>query len=147
MLELQFNASNLRGDEMVVQPYNASALASAMEVMVNGTDPHSPAPGRWVTVQIKAKPPVDGALFEAAVVVDLSSLNGSTALGVRYAWGDSPCCLNYPLYPKGDEPCLPGSCPIMAEPSKMPAMPFLAEIVEGRCRCQAPQRCDGTTPV
>ena len=138
-LELRFNITNLRGDTVVVQSYNATALASAMEVMVNGTTPRSPAPGVWINVQIAVS--ADAGL--AVVAVNLTSLNGSTPLAVRYAWGDSPCCLNFPLYPRGDQPCLPASCPIMGKPSDLPAMPFVADIVDNRCRCRSPQQCDG----
>ena len=41
-------------------------------------------------------------------------------------------------------PCPPNSCPLSAAKSDLPAMPFEAEIVDGKCKCMAPQTCDYT---
>lgn len=143
-IQLRFNSSLLRGDSLLIQPYNTSAMASAMEVMINGTLPKAVAPGIWLGAQIRAGGGGGTGIAEAPViVVDISHLNGTAPLGVRYAWGSSPCCLNFPLYPQGDQPCLPASCPLMGTPSTLPAMPFQAAIVGGRCECTPPQRCDG----
>ena len=38
------------------------------------------------------------------------------------------------------KPCGPASCPIMSS-SSLPANPFLAKIVDGKCECIAPQVC------
>ena len=38
------------------------------------------------------------------------------------------------------KPCGPASCPIMAS-GGLPANPFLAKIVDGKCECIAPQVC------
>ena len=77
------------------------------------------------------------------VVVDLSPLNGSTPLALRYAWDDAEtdCCVH-------DDglglrfPCPPGNCPLVGRASRLPANPFLAKITaDGRCECVAPQLC------
>eukprot|EP01065_Artemidia_motanka_P052926 TRINITY_DN9682_c0_g2_i1.p1 TRINITY_DN9682_c0_g2~~TRINITY_DN9682_c0_g2_i1.p1 ORF type:complete len:756 (+),score=170.88 TRINITY_DN9682_c0_g2_i1:110-2269(+) len=58
--------------------------------------------------------------------------------GVRYAWSAAPCC---PGIDRNQYPCAPNSCPIRGYNSTLPANPFYAEIVNGRCRCTAPQTC------
>ena len=85
------------------------------------------------------------------VTVDLTSLQGSTPLAVRYAWGnaDGPeqgdvlCCSQ--AHPHDE--CLPASCPLMVKDDRavfggLPANPFLARLVGDKCECPPPQRCD-----
>ena len=74
-----------------------------------------------------------------SIVVDLAPLNGTTPTAVRYAWSIVSCCdLNDPdTYVT--KPCV-ASCPIMSS-SSLPANPFLAKIVDGKCECIAPQVC------
>merc|ERR1711969_450435 len=66
------------------------------------------------------------------------------ATAVRYAWAEEPCCTPAPGARGG---CAPGSCPLWASDSAStklaPALPFMATLVEGRCKCQAPQQCGG----
>ena len=73
------------------------------------------------------------------LVADLSPLNGTAPLGVRYAWNSLFCCdLTDPtLYVSHD--CI-AACPVMST-AKLPANPFHASIVGGSCKCQAPQVC------
>ena len=75
-----------------------------------------------------------------SIMVDLSPLNGSAPTAVRYAWDIVNCCdMNDPdLYVS--KPCGPASCPIMSS-SNLPANPFLAKIVNGKCECIPPQVC------
>ena len=41
------------------------------------------------------------------------------------------------------QPCPPESCPLVGSTSKLPAMPFEAEITaDGKCKCLEPQVCD-----
>lgn len=67
--------------------------------------------------------------------------------GVRYAWGENPCCggnMGSNLVP-----CPVNSCPISTWNSSLPAVPFSASIVYnndtglgvGHCKCTAPQVC------
>ena len=71
------------------------------------------------------------------LVVDLARANG-TAFAIRYGWtGD--CCSEHP--PTAD-PCPIASCPVMGSSSNLPANPFVAHIVDGKCKCVAPQVCD-----
>ena len=38
---------------------------------------------------------------------------------------------------------MPGSCPLITATHSLPANPFYANIVAGRCKCLPPQKCDG----
>lgn len=58
--------------------------------------------------------------------------------GIRYAWSASPCC---PDSDRSGAPCPPNSCPIRSYNSTLPAAPFYAKIVNGKCECTAPQIC------
>eukprot|EP00729_Bicosta_minor_P010417 gene10417-25194_t len=85
----------------------------------------------WVTVDIAA------GSNPNEVVVDLSRTKG-VAYGIRYGWtGD--CC---DAIPKTSDPCPIASCPIMGSTSNLPANPFVAHIVGGKCKCLAPQTCN-----
>ena len=62
---------------------------------------------------------------------------------VRYGWplGDFTCCPHQDEV-EGLSPCYPAACPIKARDSGLPANPFYANIVNGKCECMAPQTCD-----
>ena len=167
-LTLRFNATLLAGASVAVSDYNKSEAveASAVFVLVNATLPadegqNFPMPSRpyspfgpgpewgvfgWVNVGV-------AALSSTAVTVDLSRLNGATPTAIRYAAGSGGilhdariCCGAIVLT---TEPCPPGSCPITAgapvgsgSGGALPAMPFLAAIEGGVCKCLPPQVCD-----
>jgi sialate O-acetylesterase len=167
-ITVSFNASMMRSggsaaDKIKIQPYydGASivrgkaytALGSKMEVLLNGSTFCMQAGGKsvtcrddgtgrafnfttppgavtWTTVDIRV-----GAWNE--VIVDISKVNGSI-FGLRYAWtGD--CCSENP--PSADA-CPIQTCPIMGTASHLPAEPFIAKIVDNKCKCIAPQVCD-----
>lgn len=96
-----------------------------------------PAPQPWAELNFL---PAGGAGGEA--LVDLTPLNGSTPLAVRYSWGnDQPsCCVGDGVMTT--YPCRPGSCPLIAQHTRLPANPFIAKIVGGKCSCVSPQVCD-----
>ena len=103
-------------------------------VDASSTSPPTPAPATWVLVDIVSK-------SASSITLDLSNLHGATPLALRYAWGntrDACCRVNL----NATERCVPASCPIWDEMSGLPANPFLAQIVNGKCRCVAPQVCD-----
>ena len=60
----------------------------------------------------------------------LGALNASQITAVRYGWSEDPCC---PGADRTLTPCPPGSCPIQAHKSTLPAVPFLARIIDGKC--------------
>lgn len=86
-----------------------------------------------------------------SAIVDLSSpfLQGTKPIAVRLAWplfagykgGNADTCCPTRALLDGHGICLPGSCPLYSNASNLPANPFFALIVNGRCLCQAPQDC------
>jgi hypothetical protein len=97
------------------------------------------------------------------ISVDLSPLKGQAPTAVRYAMGGGGngdflpnrlpgplgaqagrlCC--GPSVDTSKQPCPPASCPIKASGRlALPALPFVAEIVGGKCKCIPPQTCDAT---
>lgn len=100
---------------------------------VNTTTTH--LDGDWIT-SLNIALGSDGM----SILVDLAPLNGTAPTAVRYAWNIVNCCdMNDPdMYVT--KPCGPASCPIMSS-SNLPANPFLAKIVDGKCECVSPQVC------
>ena len=102
--------------------------------MVQGHGPPNPYETAWKNI------PVDMGADKASVEVDLAGVDGTVA-GIRYAWGTGgQCCM-------GDAngitiPCPIETCPIMSAPSNLPANPFMAKVVGGKCKCIPPQKCD-----
>eukprot|EP00117_Sycon_ciliatum_P047952 scpid52642/ scgid34202/ Sialate O-acetylesterase; Sialic acid-specific 9-O-acetylesterase; Yolk sac protein 2; Sialate O-acetylesterase small subunit; Sialate O-acetylesterase large subunit len=139
-ISVKFNTKLLTSSEkVIVQEYNRSLemMASAMEVCIGEVNPpYSPdaADKNWMFVNVMADSSGSG------ITVDLSTLSGSKPTAVRYAWQDYPCC---GALDRTYTPCAPGSCPVMASPSMLPAMPFFALLEGGRCKCIPPQVCDG----
>ena len=89
----------------------------------------------WVTVDV--------ALGSEAgtLEIDLAKAGGRAVFGVRYAWNGT-CCDNNP--PTTAE-CPLASCPVMGQYDQnvsLPANPFVAHIVAGKCKCIPPQVCD-----
>lgn len=89
--------------------------------------------GGWIELNYTVAPSGTG------LVADLSPLNGSAPVGIRYAWDSLNCCdLTDPtLYVTHD--CL-AECPVMSS-AGLPANPFHAKIVDSACQCQPPQQC------
>jgi hypothetical protein len=102
----------------------------------------------WVRVNLSSASPTE-------VTADLRPLRGAPVFAVRYAWGQAVadpknpgnaiperiCCEADPLAGIA-RPCDVAACPLMAS-GGLPAAPFLARVVHGRCKCLPPQRCDG----
>lgn len=85
----------------------------------------------------------------ATATLDLSPLLGVPLYGIRYAWGASTsnggeklCCRDVGPLLGLSKPCRPSSCALMAS-GGLPVNPFLAQIVQSRCKCLEPQVCDG----
>jgi len=76
-------------------------------------------------------------------MIDISNLYDSSGkqniTGIQYAWSDNPCCGN--LNQK-NFPCPMNMCPFQTAKSRLPAIPFWAQIVNNKCKCFAPQTCD-----
>ena len=107
--------------------------------------PHPPCP-RCTTlpacpfgqVPVRALP---GSTHE--VVADLHGLQGEDIFALRYAWGEALCCPEAdPLIATANrKACRAASCPLVGS-GGLPANPFLARVIGGRCRCLPPQVCD-----
>lgn len=155
-ITLTFNTTLLRGETVVMKPWNATMRASATQVLVNKPFPRAEETANFhLGPKVMDYPPwtyapiAAGAAGSNTIVVDVSAFGDSpeaiaaAVTGVRYArWArvDHPVCcgdLDFSL-----EPCPPNSCPISSSKSDLPAMPFEAEIVGGKCKCLAPQVCD-----
>jgi len=132
-LDMAWLEQNHHGREAYGGPYSAGS-----EMRARG----------WVAVMPAAGP------GDNEVTLDLSPLNGLAPTAVRYAtgaggWGSTVpnfsgcgrlCC--GPTLDCRNEPCPPNSCPIKAGPGELPAVPFVAAIVGGKCACVPPQVCD-----
>jgi hypothetical protein len=128
-------------------------MAAPAESTVVPPTPLDDPTGTWVPVHIKLGS--DGTDGAPTVVADLTPLAGATPLAVRYAWGgaDGPatgdvvCCDPAAVAQGSSEECVPASCPIMTADARviyggLPANPFLAKLVDGKCECPTPQSCD-----
>eukprot|EP00937_MAST-01D_sp_MAST-1D-sp2_P003168 g3168.t1 len=168
-LRMKFNSTLQGGDGLAVAEYNRTEKASVTWVLLSTAEggaggipqdagrnwlyenrqPWWGDNDRWVNVDI-ALDSVDGA-----VVATLPAGN-ATVLAVRYGHVSPkghPQCGHYKIC-CGDrnfvtDPCAPESCPISSVPASattanrpLPALPFHARIVGGKCKCLAPQVCD-----
>lgn len=94
----------------------------------------------WVSLNLSRASPTQ-------LSVDLSPLRGKRVVAVRYAW-EAPiglerlCCDEHDPQVGLSRPCEAARCPIMSS-GGLPANPFLARLVNGRCKCVPPQNCDG----
>ena len=151
------HASPEGGSYLYVQT-NASQWCMEPTGVPNATDPnHANIPGmeqcpKWAGGDAKPVPStagLDGGWtllnFTAdatgtGVVVDLAPLNGSVPTAVRYAWGIVQCCNHADPTLYVSHGCI-ANCPIYSATAKLPANPFKAKIVGGKCQCVPPQVC------
>lgn len=140
-LTVTFNSTLLAGAALAVHPFD-SPQQGALSVLVNSTNDADT--GTWVALPYTLAPP-------SSITVDLTLLRGASPQGVKYAWGstggrpndaDVICCASGGAAAE----CVPGQCPVFVSTSLapfggLPANPFLAKIVGGKCVCPAPQVC------
>lgn len=155
ILRVRFNKTLLKDDVIKVAKYNETEHASVMWVLVDKETPadadhnylyqnRQPWWGDnsdWKNVNI-ALDATDNTL-----VVILPSKGNITAIqyghlspkGSPQNGHDKICCgnRNFAL-----DPCAPNSCPISSARYDLPAMPFHAQIINGKCKCFLPQVCD-----
>jgi len=142
-LRLAFDAAALAGGALQVRAYDAARRdRSGLSVLVNATG--AAGSGVWVALNVALAGP-------AAVDVDLAPLGGATPQAVKYAWGptggppntdDVACC----DAASDKDLCTPGGCPLyVAQPlapyGGLPANPFLAQVMGGKCVCPEPTAC------
>lgn len=144
-ITLSFNSSLLGSDRVIVQDYSSKRQDSKVHVLTNsslfclqtgdrgneciddgtghdsGSGPFDDTTKTWVSVDIEQS-------TANTVTVDLAKTSG-VAFAIRYAW-EGGCCDGRPNTP---DPCPVASCPLMAKGSGLPANPFMAKIVDGKC--------------
>ncbi len=157
-LRLRFNETLLQGDSVAVSEYNQTEMASVTWVLVNASVPSDAAANyvyvnrqewwgdsnAWVNVNIV--PAGDGSRDVIAALppgvaghVAAVQYGHLSPKGHPQSGHDKICCGNRDFQV---DPCAPESCPIASREAKLPAMPFHAAIVDGKCKCFAPQTCD-----
>ena len=170
LVRVFFNATLLAGDSVIVQNYNRSiAGRSKMEVLVatntaknrlcldvtsgecvdDGHGNKFPWQGeaskaKWIPVHILSQRSATNREFE--VVVRLGSIEVTeNIMAIRYAWEGTCCWSEHEerTLETLSRKCPPKACPIYSASSELPANPFLAEIINGTCKCLSPQVCDG----
>ena len=107
-----------------------------LNVGLTGVPPTNPYIHEWLVADIAEGS--DGA----SLIIDASGLNGTKAVGVKYAY-DMPraCCdTGDPLIGKSVG-CALEACPVTTSPSKLVPNPFMVKIIGGTCVCTAPQVC------
>ena len=153
VLRLKFDAELLKGDTVALREYNQMDRASVTWVKM-GESPPIDADRNW---RYDNRAPWWGD-DESWTNVDIS-LDGGDVLALLPS-GVRPTAVQYGhLSPKGHPQnghdkiccgdrdftkggCPPESCPLSATASRLPAMPFHARIIGGKCKCFAPQVCD-----
>lgn len=129
---LSFDRSLLGAEAVSLQPPGPGGIP--LELQVGPPVPIGPANSSgWVRATKLS------VLNDTAIAVSVPPGAPATILGVRYAWGDYPCC---PGLDPSTAFCPPAACPIVTATSKEPAVPFWARIQNGRCVCDAPWDCD-----
>jgi hypothetical protein len=166
-MTLTFNSTLLKGEKIAwSKGASAAAESTALYVLVGSPFPSWAAANHhnadWRSYQgpyangnevgVSGWVAVDATVSGGnELTVDLSPLKGAAPTAVRYAYGtggwgsgfvNRMCC--GPTTDVTLEPCAPDSCPLHAgeTPFRLPAVPFLAEIKNGKCACVAPQVCD-----
>ena len=165
---LHFRRKLLGGEQVVVRDYDENLTMSKMEVLVDpeafcvqtkyekgkmiciddgsgsaessdGSGRYNPGSGAWISVDIESAGP-------AEVRVNLTKAGG-VAHAIRYAW-DGTCCSNDLSGERIDgmprKVCPVASCPVVGNETLLPADPFIAKIINGRCECLSPQVCDAS---
>ena len=131
-LVIAFDPVRLGSDALAVSSFNTSRVgSSAMEIQVGG------AGSNWTFVNS-----LDSVNGTAVAIALPAGVAPSSLSGVRYAWGDNPCCHSLePEFSAGEVFCPPMGCPLLTKGSQEPAVPFQARVVGGKCECDLPQVC------
>eukprot|EP00041_Stephanoeca_diplocostata_P038008 m.1468607 g.1468607 ORF g.1468607 m.1468607 type:complete len:150 (+) comp25139_c0_seq25:141-590(+) len=118
------------------------APSSPLELQING-DPNNVSVGTWIPISLQAQCAKRGTACSINMTTGKKLPEASTAFaplnsaipvanitGLRYAFGDNPCC---PSFNRNVVPCPPNSCPIQTYNTSLPAVPFWATIKNGTC--------------
>lgn len=80
----------------------------------------------------------------AKAQLPLGAFNASSVTGIRYAIRDNPCCAGVH---RSSVPCPLSSCPLQGYNSTLPAVPFMAKVVDGQCVWMSTQSAKPPGPV
>eukprot|EP01060_Flectonema_neradi_P037475 TRINITY_DN7554_c0_g1_i2.p1 TRINITY_DN7554_c0_g1~~TRINITY_DN7554_c0_g1_i2.p1 ORF type:complete len:611 (+),score=131.20 TRINITY_DN7554_c0_g1_i2:60-1892(+) len=162
ILTVKFNEKMLNGDHVVVDSYQRGNNASMLQVLTNSTlfclqTGTTTVPGSAVCLDngygksvFYEKAPLFNSLKTWPMVnIEVASATTITAdvsdygeiFGIRYAFfeGENNGCCG--LNNRTSGPCPQASCPLKST-SGLPATPFVAHVVNGKCKCISPQVCD-----
>ena len=159
-IHVKFNSTLLKGGAVDVRDYNKTEKASVVWILTTplptdadknyqymNRDPWWGDSSAWTNVDIAADP-----ADKTSVVVTLpKGITAGKITAIKYghqspkgspqSGEDKICCgdRNFATHP-----CKPASCPISSGKGVdyLPAMPFHAAVVGGKCKCFAPQVCD-----
>ena len=132
----------------------AERQARIAEPSLGFVPPSAPCVDQWKPAPLKPMVDASGSASTTTAVVDFSrtEMVGRTPLAIRLGWPlgigshGSPsdtCCPTAALHARpGNGACLPGNCPLYSGASELPANPFFAVVLDGKCRCPSPQTCD-----
>jgi hypothetical protein len=124
------------------KPAPLKPLAVTDTLMAGSTDARSSASSDGSTRVVSS--------MMLAVDLTHTEMKGRTPLAIRLGWPlgmhhglSYTCCPTAALHARvGNGACLPGNCPLYSSESELPANPFFAVVVDGKCRCPSPQTCD-----
>eukprot|EP00912_Choanoflagellata_sp_UC4_P000343 UC4_evm6s209 len=153
-LRVEFNKTLLGADSIIVAEYNRTDRASATFVRIDVPFPKDAASNfvyknrapywgddtTWIQVNIEAS-------GESGFIADLSNLpNNSVVTGIKYGQGipgtvpqnghKRVCCGSRDVTL---DPCPPENCPVSSAKGQLPAMPFIAKVLDGECEGLPPQ--------
>ena len=163
-LTINFKQELLGSETVVVSDYQRHNNASFLQVLTNSTlfclqtaagptrsdtlcrddgtgkSVMHPGVGSSVFSSLDTWPMVNiNTAGASSITADISSLGD--IYGIRYAFFeneyDSCCGRNDPT----SDPCPLATCPLKSS-SGLPATPFIARVVNGKCECIAPQVCN-----
>ena len=126
--------------------------------------PSAPCIDQWLPAPLKPAAGPDTSFSSSSssssagattVTVDFSrtAMKGRTPIAIRLGWPlgmlhglSDTCCPTATRQKSGSLPirgsCQPGNCPLYSGVSELPANPFFAALVGGKCKCRSPQVCN-----
>eukprot|EP01084_Bolivina_argentea_P064382 117422_1 len=138
-ITIMFNKTLMYGEELFYQKFDAWYNKSLNDIVQYQNAIQLNDGGKWKSIDDKYVSISNSN--GPSVILDISSFYNGTQnniTGIQYAWSDYPCCGN--LNTK-THPCPMNSCPFQTTKTRLPAIPFWAQIVDGKCKCFAPQVC------
>ena len=126
-LTLTFDSALLKGEAVGLQ----TGFPGLIPLEVRTSPPNNTATGWVYALGLQV-------VNATSIAVTLPS-GGPAPDAVRYAWANYPCC---PGIDSSTFFCPSEACPIVTATTTAPAIPFWANIIDGKCVCEAPWVCD-----